>query len=926
MEKTNGENVESKEELKDNRVAYSVETPYGFHLDLDFLKYVHDIEKGNTIKRIHIHRRAKQSKFSTLPRNFSVPENGSQSYSAASSRTWSPSSYRNDAKDSQVFSGNDSSLRLRYVHELNYRRKDIMSDASLQELVPHDFSGCRDRPQFARASSLPASLPQSTMSPDQSHYLSVTQNISSFSDSRLDSSEEHGSPSCILAGNQLAAAFKKIKELEEQIKTIPELQKTIYVLEGKNNKLNTQLKSLSQFLGNIKDQEGAGFLESKEKSECLDNGNGEVNGQFSYDNVSDSPFSTIKQQVTDLTKRLDDRAREVHNLRVLVEKQNNELKAKDVYITDLTKMMESMEESRREVGNKHYRDMAVNTEEDQVEERKESLDKTTHANIAVETRSVGCSVLPIDLDQPPDTDHSLAKSNQEGSTTVHDDMLVDDDVECSRLEIEKVTKSDAKEGPPVHQPRMCTNKKACNYEESTSISHCPTVHPPPADASIGQYVRRIQDLLQEQWTCLEHGYPDLASAIKQPASKLSSIQNQLVNSLNLLSSVYSSQTTSERESSKLESQQAETSPRSLKSIMKKKNSSSGRSAGETRAKKNLQFVGVNGGYETTSSEDSSSTDDDEDSDGEKTETAAGSQDAGDGGGDPTDNTALLETEHAEERLPDAQGSTVSETQQSVQRCTVGDTFRSECHILNNHLAELRTTTDNKLRQTLYTVCQEWFRVSSQKTSSPDLVAVYLEEFRSISPELLQTVVNIADENGNTALHYSVSHSNFRIVKFLLDTGICDVDHQNKAGYTPVMLTPLASAETDEDMEVVKALLTLGNVNLSASQGGQTALMLGVSHSRLDMVKVLLDCGAEINLTAEDGETALMIACQVGNLEIVKLLVSHPDCDVKLTDKAGNSALSIVLDSAHSEIAELLQAHTGHQRSCPSTDTGEGGSL
>ncbi|KAI4828887.1 hypothetical protein KUCAC02_022958, partial [Chaenocephalus aceratus] len=41
------------------QLPYSVETPYGFHLDLDFLKYVDDIEKGNTIKRVHIQRRVK---------------------------------------------------------------------------------------------------------------------------------------------------------------------------------------------------------------------------------------------------------------------------------------------------------------------------------------------------------------------------------------------------------------------------------------------------------------------------------------------------------------------------------------------------------------------------------------------------------------------------------------------------------------------------------------------------------------------------------------------------------------------------------------------------------------------------------------------------------------------------------------------------
>ncbi|KAG8599104.1 hypothetical protein GDO81_002876, partial [Engystomops pustulosus] len=658
------ENVALKDEVKENRVSYSVETPYGFHLDLDFLKYVHDIEKGNTIKRIHIHRRAKQSKFSTLPRNFSVPENGSQSYSAASSRTWSPSSFRADAKDSHVFAGNDSSLRLRYVHELNYRRKDVMSDVTLQELAPEDFSGCRDRPQFARASSLPASLPQSTMSPDQAPYLRMTQNIGSYGDGRVGSSEGPISQSRVKPEDQLAAAFKKIKELEEQINTIPELQKTIYVLEGKNNKLNTQLKSLSQFLGNMKDQEDADFLENKAKAESLDNGNGEVNGQVSYDTVSDSPFSTIKQHVTDLTKRLDDRAREVYNLRVLVEKQSNELKAKDVYIADLTKMMESAEESRREVGNKHYSDVEVNTEEEQVEEKRESLDKNTYANIVVETRSVSCGVLPVDLDPPPDAEHSPAASSQEDDATVLDSMLVDDNVECRRGEIEKVSKAETKEvpsrqeeAPPPQPPQMCDNKKPCSSEQPANIRHCPAVHQPAADASVGQYVRRIQDLLQEQWTCLEHGYPDLASAIKQPASKLSSIQNQLVNSLNLLSSVYSSQTTSERGINKPEIQHADASPRSLKSIMKKKNSS-GRSSGEARTKKNLQFVGVNGGYETTSSEDSSSSEDEEDSDAEKTEIVT--EDGGDGADSP-------EAEPTQEKIPETPDPTLTEAQQSVQR-------------------------------------------------------------------------------------------------------------------------------------------------------------------------------------------------------------------------------------------------------------------
>lgn len=68
------------------------------------------------------------------------------------------------------------------------------------------------------------------------------------------------------------------------------------------------------------------------------------------------------------------------------------------------------------------------------------------------------------------------------------------------------------------------------------------------------------------------------------------------------------------------------------------------------------------------------------------------------------------------------------------------------------------------------------------------------------------------------------------------------------------------------------------------QGGQTALMLGVSHERDDMVRALLSCQADVNLQDEEGTTALMVACRQGNADIVKLLLAQPGCQVALTDK------------------------------------------
>ncbi|NWR63262.1 KANK3 protein, partial [Bucorvus abyssinicus] len=206
------------------------------------------------------------------------------------------------------------------------------------------------------------------------------------------------------------------------------------------------------------------------------------------------------------------------------------------------------------------------------------------------------------------------------------------------------------------------------------------------------------------------------------------------------------------------------------------------------------------------------------------------------------------------------------------------------------------------------VLQEWFRLSSQKSSLPDTVANHLLAFAEVSPALLAHVVNLADGNGNTALHYSVSHSNFHIVRLLLDTGVCNVDHQNKAGYTALMLAALAAVEQEEDMNVVRRLFSMGNVNAKASQAGQTALMLAVSHGRQEMVDALLACGADVNVQDEEGSTALMCACEHGRVETVRLLLAQPTCDVSIVDSDGNNAVAIALEAGHSNIAVLLYAH------------------
>lgn len=92
------------------------------------------------------------------------------------------------------------------------------------------------------------------------------------------------------------------------------------------------------------------------------------------------------------------------------------------------------------------------------------------------------------------------------------------------------------------------------------------------------------------------------------------------------------------------------------------------------------------------------------------------------------------------------------------------------------------------------------------------------------------------------------------------------------------------------------------------QDGQTALMLAVSHGRLDMTKLLLDAGADMNIQDEDGSTALMCAAEHGHMAIVRLLLNQTNCDSSILDLDGSSALKIALEAGHHDIGVLLYAH------------------
>ncbi|XP_054629837.1 KN motif and ankyrin repeat domain-containing protein 1a isoform X2 [Dunckerocampus dactyliophorus] len=474
-------------------------------------------------------------------------------------------------------------------------------------------------------------------------------------------------------------------------------------------------------------------------------------------------------------------------------------------------------------------------------------------------------------------------------------------------------------------------------------------------ARLDHYIERVQKLLQEQQMLLAENYSELAEAFGQPQSQFGCINSELVSTLSSINSAMkcgsaedlfklqaddavsggvqvvscgrtekthadkpaktcSQQMSAAEQKSRMDLQMSTAlhGQPSLKSIMKKKD---GR-PDSTNTKKNLQFVGVNGGYETTSSddsssEDSSSSEDEEEEDGKQKEGCRNEEE------EEEEEKEEEEEEEEEKSVRDefqpegAEHVEVKAEEGSLEtrgRYELSEKMLAACNVLKVHLSDPKEVSAKDLRACLNTVQHEWFRVSSQKAAAAAAVEDYLAGFGAVSPAVPRHVVNMADGNGNTALHYSVSHSNFRVVKKLLDADVCNVNQQNKAGYTPIMLAALAAVETPTDMQIVEELFSKGDVNARASQAGQTGLMLAVSHGRMDMVRALLAHGADVNVQDDEGSTALMCASEHGHVEIVKLLLAQPDCDATLSDSDESNALSIALEAGHKDIAVLLYAH------------------
>ncbi|XP_061761066.1 KN motif and ankyrin repeat domain-containing protein 2 [Nerophis ophidion] len=1015
---------------KEQEAPYSVETPYGYRLDLDFLKYVNDIEKGNTIKKVPIQRRPR---YGSLPR-------GSYGYTG-SWWTSTESLCSNASMDSRHSSysycapGYHSTQRPGFS---SARVEKTLLDA--RRKLEEEKEGRR----FSNLGSMHSSMAGSNTSISSAQSFNRAQGgggtftpLSSGLSTPVTPTPAHLQH----VREQMAAALRKIRDLEEQVKTIPVLQVKISVLQEEKRQLSVQLKS-QKFLGH-----------------AMSFNRGRSRGELYID---------IPEE------EVDARAKGGDKVSGLMSPATPEGSKQDsgCEIEDTVIVAGARPDAKREV-----RTIGVGPEG------------------GGSSRQVGVGVREVDLGLLPEAE---ALKNQ----VVHLEAQL-------RRMMEQIQAASAQKetGPRAETAVMATSSGWRELQDGnlqTVVSF--TQH--RQQRTVG-----VQVYTLEQPTLLEVGSPRRALSCSPPPSAamearlggaaeasaeagagspvaVSSKQVRDVLKSELSTSVLISKSAMtagsaashtpagvyfkeeaahlDRSAATLQWQDGHTtasSPQSsLRSIMKRKAEGE---PGSPSTKKNLQFIGVNGGYESTSSEESSSDSSDEESDsseyheareklpesaaehpgsspplegstcrtasspplegstcrtasspplegstcitasspplegstcrtassppleGSTCRTASspplegstcrtGSSPPLEGSTCRTGSSPPLEGSTCRTgSSPPLEGSTcrtasvhyasqpatrdqsvlsplseaaasASKTsppgaslapegpacQESVSmvagqqvtdsssqsesacestppeevRLDLSDSLMSALHRLQEVLGEHNAFSQPGARQAYTSVLQEWLRVSCHKAADVATVRAYMDAFAAVSPQLLHFVINMADGNGNTALHYTVSHSNFPVVKLLLDTGLCCADRQNKAGYTAIMLTALAAFHSERDLHTVLQLLRTGDVNAKASQAGQTALMLAVSHGRGDMVRALLSCGAQVNIRDDDGSTALMCACEHGHVDIVRQLLSAPGCDATLTDNDGSTALSIALEASQNHIAVLLYAH------------------
>lgn len=264
---------------ENDKASYCVETPYGFQLDLDFLKYVDDIQSGQTLKKMSLSRKPRSSRRSTSSlrslssqtgisvstESLDYSEDGTSSDSVFFTRDVVDNSYSGVAKQALGLRKSNPISPTPLFKLLppppakalrNARVEKALESRKKQEQLIVDYEKVQSS-NLSKLSSASRSSPNLTQgslstlqynkSGDRRAVLSPTSigsmKFSPVNSGRSTPSDNSSSTQYLqYIREQMAVSLKQLKDLEEQVKVIPLLQKQMCTLEREKKQLTDELE------------------------------------------------------------------------------------------------------------------------------------------------------------------------------------------------------------------------------------------------------------------------------------------------------------------------------------------------------------------------------------------------------------------------------------------------------------------------------------------------------------------------------------------------------------------------------------------------------------------------------------------------------------------------------------------------------------
>ncbi|XP_058262430.1 poly [ADP-ribose] polymerase tankyrase-2-like isoform X2 [Hemibagrus wyckioides] len=190
-------------------------------------------------------------------------------------------------------------------------------------------------------------------------------------------------------------------------------------------------------------------------------------------------------------------------------------------------------------------------------------------------------------------------------------------------------------------------------------------------------------------------------------------------------------------------------------------------------------------------------------------------------------------------------------------------------------------------------------------------------------------VNVVDGQGQTPLHRAAQRGHLQSCRLLMNAG-SDPLITSLQGFTPSQLSKyniqdtlhgpgvlagnldtdrqLLEASKSGDLETIKKLCTLQNVNCRDAEGRQsTPLHFAAGYNRVAVVEYLLQHGADVHAKDKGGLVPLHNACSYGHYEVAELLVIH-GAVINVADLWKFTPLHEAAAKGKYEICKLLLQH------------------